>query len=151
MFPHGGTALRPAFDILDADGDGRISQEDLSSFYAGLPGDAIIDEEDVVGTMISLADEDQDGYVGYEEFVRVVVAEQGRGQGGGGGGVMGDVFRMMDVDGDGKLSREDVAGFMRSAGFCPRDEDVEAMVMLGAGGVVTYDSFMKILGIDDLF
>ncbi|KAI4372511.1 hypothetical protein MLD38_010731 [Melastoma candidum] len=47
--------------------DGRICREYLSTFYAGLSGDAMIDEEDIVRTMISVMDEDRDGYVGYEE------------------------------------------------------------------------------------
>jgi hypothetical protein len=32
--PAGAGDLRPAFDVLDADRDGRISRDDLKSFYA---------------------------------------------------------------------------------------------------------------------
>lgn len=144
--------LRHAFDVLDADRDGKISRDDLCSFYAGLSRDGITDE-DAIGTMMSAADSDRNGYVEYEEFKRVVERPRRRWWR---GGVMEDVFRMMDIDGDGKLSREDIKGFMRSAGINTRDEDVEAMVVLGGGnkegsGGVSYDAFLKILGVDDLF
>ncbi|KAI4338560.1 hypothetical protein MLD38_023604 [Melastoma candidum] len=142
--------LRPAFEILDADHDGKISRDDLCSFYSGFSRDGITDE-DAIGTMMSAADSDSDGYVEYEEFERAV--ERPRMRRPRRGGVMEDVFKIMDGDRDGKLSREDIKGFMRSSGINAGDEEVEAMFVLGGGekeGGVTYEVFVKILGVDDL-
>ncbi|KAI4310777.1 hypothetical protein MLD38_035727 [Melastoma candidum] len=100
--------------------------------------------------MMSAADSDSDGYVEYEEFERAV--ERPRMRRPRRGGVMEDVFRIMDGDGDGKLSREDIKGSMRSTGIDAGDEEVEAMFVLGGGekeGGVTYEVFAKILGVDD--
>ncbi|CAM9004173.1 unnamed protein product [Rhodiola kirilowii] len=94
MFPSGRPLFRPAFDVLDTDGDGRISREDLQSFYT---------DEDVIGSMISSADFNRNGVVEYEEFERILSDSVAS----GGGGVMEEVFKSMDADGDGRVSYSD--------------------------------------------
>ncbi|KAB1213825.1 Squidulin [Morella rubra] len=141
--------LRPAFDVLDADHDGKISRDDLRMFYAGFSSRGA-DEEDIK-SMISVADLNRDGFVGYDEFESVLGARRGSTQQGRGGGVMEDVFRMMDKDGDGMLSREDLKSYMEWAGFSVSDEDIRAMIALGGGdkkGGVSYDGLLKILAVD---
>lgn len=144
------TDLRPAFDVLDADCDGKISRDDLRTFYAGFStGDA---DEEAIKSMISLADSNRDGFVEYDEFERVLGARSESSPASRGGGVMEDVFRMMDKDGDGKLSHEDLKSYMEWAGFSASDEEIRAMISLGGGGVendgVSYHGLLKILGID---
>ncbi|XP_052188343.1 calcium-binding protein CP1 [Diospyros lotus] len=141
-----GADFRPAFDALDADRDGKISKEDLRSFYAGFSGGV---EEEVIGTMMSVADVNRDGYVEYEEFETVL--RERSGGGGGGGGVMEEAFRVMDRDGDGRVGVEDLKGYLKWAGFGEAsDEDVKAMIRLGGGDErqgVTYDRLLKILAV----
>ncbi|XP_059646105.1 calcium-binding protein CP1-like [Cornus florida] len=152
--------FRPAFDVLDADHDGRISREDLRTFYDGFGGGEASSGEDVIGTMMSVADENKDGYVEYDEFERVLLIKKGRerkngggernGRGGGGGGVMEDVFRVMDRDGDGKVGHEDLKSYLSWAGFETSDDDIKAMIKLGGGDEkegVTYDGLRKILAV----
>lgn len=142
--------LRSAFDVLDADGDGRISHADLRAFYGGISGS---DDDDVIGSMISAADSNRNGFVEYEEFEKVV--------GGGeerekrmkkkeGVNVMEEAFRVMDKDGDGKVGVEDLRVYMEWAGLEARDEDVLAMIRLGGGdhsGGVTFEGLLKILSV----
>ncbi|GFZ11470.1 Ca2+-binding protein 1 [Actinidia rufa] len=68
-----GSDLRPAFDVIDADRDGKISKDDLRAFYAGFSGSGA-SEEDMIGSMMTVADAnedgDGDGLVGFEDLQR---------------------------------------------------------------------------------
>ncbi|KAI3690905.1 hypothetical protein L2E82_49117 [Cichorium intybus] len=131
--------LRSAFEVLDADRDGKISREDLKTSYA----DA---DDEVIVTMMTVADYNKDGYVEYDEFEKVLRSDNSRS-----GGVMEDVFKAMDRDGDGKVGYGDLASYLTSAGFEVNDDEIKAM--LGLGGVdgdsdgVTFDGFLKILAV----
>lgn len=136
--------FRPAFHVLDADHDGKISHDDLRAFYAGVGGEG----DDVIGAMMTLADTNKDGFVEYEEFERVVSAER---KPVGYCGAMEDVFRVMDKDGDGKLSHHDLKTYMACAGFPATDNDINAMIRFGGGdqnGGVTFDGLLRILALD---
>ncbi|KVH96440.1 calcium-binding protein CP1 [Cynara cardunculus var. scolymus] len=131
--------LRSAFEVLDVDRDGKISREDLKTSYA----DA---DDDVIGTMMTVADANQNGYVEYDEFEKVL-----RSNNNGSGGVMEDVFKAMDGDGDGKVGYGDLRSYLLSAGFEVNDDEIKAMIRLG--GVdgdtegVTFEGFLKILAV----
>lgn len=60
-----------AFRIFDKDGTGLISQEDLKMIMKVLGGN--IDDKGI-DDMIYEADVDGDGYINYEEFVRMMMA-----------------------------------------------------------------------------
>ncbi|KAK4755616.1 hypothetical protein SAY87_009373 [Trapa incisa] len=149
------TDFRQAFKVLDADRDGKISRDDLRSFYSGVHRTAAGGEDDLIGTMITVADSNKDGFVEYEEFERVLdgVREisRGRRRGSGGGSVMEDAFKVMDKNGDGKLCREDLRSFMELAGIGVSDEEIAAMIRMGGGdeaGGVTYEGLLKVLAIE---
>lgn len=142
-----GSDLRPAFNVLDVDHDGKISRDDLRKFYSGFSS-GVADEE-AIKTMMSVADLNKDGFVEYDEFERVLGSQKRSSS--RNGGVMEDVFRIMDKDGDGKLSHEDLKSYMEWAGFSANDEDIRAMIRLGGGDLqdgVSYDGLLKILAID---
>ncbi|XP_030474591.1 calcium-binding protein CP1 [Syzygium oleosum] len=164
--------LRSAFDVLDADRDGKISSDDLRSFYAGFSGGGGGGgDEDVLATMMAVADANRDGFVEYEEFERVLGGGVGGGDGAGktrggsrrtrsspppspAGGLMEDVFRVMDKDGDGRLSCEDLRSYMVWAGLDASEDEIKAMIRLGGGNEtegVSLDGLMKVLAVDDGF
>ncbi|CAN0855344.1 Calcium-binding protein CP1 [Linum grandiflorum] len=154
--------LKSAFDVIDADQDGKISRDDLCSFYAGIrtasTSDIVSDDDEMIGTMMSLADSDKDGFVQYEEFERVL----GGGRKGKSAaspssdveGIMADVFKAMDTDGDGKLSHGDLKSYLQLAGFDASDDEIRAMIKLGAaaGGDendgVSYEGLLRILAVE---
>ncbi|KAJ4825237.1 hypothetical protein Tsubulata_039370 [Turnera subulata] len=166
-----GADFRSAFDVLDADHDGKISKEDLRMFYSGFSNTAAGagDDEDVIGSMMSVADFNRDGFVEYEEFERVlggVLNKKKRNSSSSNnntnkshynnnGGVMEDVFKVMDKDGDGKLSVDDLKSYMQWAGFDATDDDIKAMIRLGGGGAgdddhkdgVSFDDLLRILAV----
>uniref|UniRef100_A0A2P2P9X4 Uncharacterized protein MANES_15G000900 n=1 Tax=Rhizophora mucronata TaxID=61149 RepID=A0A2P2P9X4_RHIMU len=146
--------FRTAFDTLDADRDGKISRDDLRTFYAGFSGGAA-DEDEMIGAMMSVADSNKDGFVQYDEFERVLSGAGGITKRRGcpaGGGVMEDVFKVMDKDGDGKLSHEDLKTYMQWAGFEATDDDIKAMIRLRGGDNdqdgVSYEDLIRILALD---
>uniref|UniRef100_A0A1D1YFM3 Squidulin n=1 Tax=Anthurium amnicola TaxID=1678845 RepID=A0A1D1YFM3_9ARAE len=146
----GSGPLRPAFDLLDADRDGRIGRDDLKAFYSSSAGCGNQDGDDeAIGSMITAADADRDGYVAFEEFSRAVLP--------GGGGVMEEVFRVMDRDGDGLLGFGDLRGYMYWARLPASDDDIRAMLRLGGagddgegGGGVSLEGLVKILAGDSM-
>ncbi|WOL15980.1 calmodulin-like protein [Canna indica] len=143
--------LRPAFDVLDADRDGKISRDDLKAFFSssssGLAAPPLSDDD--IGQMISAADADSNGLVEFEEFERVLARRGGA----GGGDVMAEAFRFMDRDGDGKVGFGDLKAYLEMAGLPAGDEDVWAMLRLGGGGRdaadgVSFDGLLRILAVD---
>lgn len=143
--------FRPAFDVLDTDRDGKISREDLRSFCSGF-NCGVAGDEEVIGSMISMADTNKDGFVEYDEFERVLDCRKSpRNEGRGVAGVMEDVFKVMDRDGDGKVGLEDLKSYMSWAGFSATEDDIKAMIRLGGGDEssgVSYDGLLKILAVD---
>jgi len=64
--------LLEAFRIFDKDGNGLISAHELR-FVMMTAGEAL--KEDEIDEMIREADIDGDGYVDYEEFVRIMLSQ----------------------------------------------------------------------------
>lgn len=140
--------FKQAFDVIDTDHDGRISCDDLRVFYSGFSGENGGAPEDIISIMISVADSNKDGYVEYDEFERVLSYGKKKQRS---GGVMEEVFKVMDKDGDGRLSHGDLKSYMDLAGFSASDEDIKAMIKLGGGdenGGVSFDGLLKILAVD---
>ncbi|KAL6901971.1 hypothetical protein ACP4OV_004847 [Aristida adscensionis] len=138
--------LRPAFDVLDADRDGRISPEDLKSFY-GTAGERFGDDD--IAAMIAAADADRDGFVEYGEFERLL----GRAATAAGyRSAMEDAFRLMDRDGDGKVGFEDLKAYLAWAGMPAADEEVRAMIRVAGGGDgdggVGIEALARVLAVD---
>ncbi|XP_024047958.1 probable calcium-binding protein CML10 isoform X1 [Citrus clementina] len=63
---------------------------------------------------------------------------------------MEDVFKVMDKDGDGRLSHDDLKSYMNCAGFAATDDDIKAMIRLGGedeNDGVSSPSFSKLVGV----
>ncbi|CAL0325426.1 unnamed protein product [Lupinus luteus] len=140
--------FRPAFDILDADRDGKISHDDLHTFYTDIYGGGE-GGGDFIGAMMTVADTNKDGFVEYDEFERVVTG----GRRTLGCGAMEDVFRVMDKDGDGMLSHQDLKSYMALAGFSVTDEEIDAMINFAGGDQnagVSFDGLLRMLSLNHL-
>jgi calmodulin len=149
--------LRPAFDVLDADRDGRISREDLKSFYAaaGTTAGERFDDDDLAA-MIAAADDDRDGFVQYDEFERLLASRathaSAAAAAAGSRSAMEDAFRLMDRDGDGKVGFEDLKAYLGWAGMPAADEEVRAMIRVAGGGDgdegVGLEALARVLAVD---
>ena len=57
--------LKKAFSVMDANGDGVVTKDELKTLLSGL-GEEVTDE--VVDEMINIADANGDGKIQFEEF-----------------------------------------------------------------------------------
>ena len=64
--------LKKAFEVMDANNDGVVTKEELRTLLKGL-GEEVTDE--VVDEMIAIADENGDGKVDFQEFVKAAMGE----------------------------------------------------------------------------
>lgn len=145
----GAADLRPAFDVLDADHDGRISREDLKSFYAKAGAHEPFDDDDIAA-MIAAADADHDGFVQYDEFEGLLGRAAATGTAGGCRSAMEDAFRLMDRDGDGKVGFEDLKAYLGWAGMPVADDEIRAMIGMAGDvdGGVGLEAFARVLAVD---
>ncbi|KAJ0976698.1 hypothetical protein J5N97_012172 [Dioscorea zingiberensis] len=72
--PSGPGDLRDAFAVFDADGDGRISAEELLGIFLALGDDACT--LDHCRRMIGAVDSDGDGFVCFHDFVRMMDSQR---------------------------------------------------------------------------
>ena len=63
--------LKKAFAVMDTNGDGVVTKEELKNLLKGL-GEEVND--DVVEEMIKIADENGDGKIQFDEFVKAATA-----------------------------------------------------------------------------
>ncbi|KAI3993416.1 hypothetical protein MKX01_010159 [Papaver californicum] len=140
--------FRPAFDVLDTDRDGKISVNDLKSFYSGFQRSAS-DEE--ISSMISIADSNKNGFVVIDEFEKVVMGGNGKNSGNpSSASLMNEVFKIIDRDGDGKVGFEDLKDYMNCAGLFTSDDDIKAMIKLGGDDEnegVSFEGLLDILAV----
>lgn len=67
LTPQQAQELRMTFDVMDADGNGSVTREELKSMLYGL-GEIVND--DYIEEMIARADLNRDGKIQFDEFVR---------------------------------------------------------------------------------
>ena len=63
--------LKKAFDVMDANKDGVVTKDELKTLLKGL-GEEVTDE--IVDEMINIADENGDGKVQFDEFVKAATS-----------------------------------------------------------------------------
>lgn len=144
--------LKAAFDLMDRDGDGTIKAEDLMHFLQySLKSDHLSDDD--VESMISLADRDGDGAVDFEEFLslvqpRMIPQRSCASLSSLGNQALEDIFRVLDRNGDGVLSEEDLSGVMGTLGQALSSEDLLAMLETATGSnrrQVTFEDFCLLM------
>ena len=65
------TELKKAFEVMDTNKDGFVTKDELKNLLKGL-GEDVTDE--VVDEMIKIADENGDGKVEFNEFVKAATS-----------------------------------------------------------------------------
>uniref|UniRef100_A0A5K0WQF8 EF-hand domain-containing protein n=2 Tax=Nymphaea colorata TaxID=210225 RepID=A0A5K0WQF8_9MAGN len=120
LFQSNNEEMRRVFAKFDANKDGKLSAEELGRVLKALGRD---NSQAEVMSMMRVADTDNDGFIDFNEFMAVV---------GKGGGVkesdMQSAFHVFDVDGDGKISGEEVFQVLKRLGERCSLEECKRMV-----------------------
>jgi calmodulin len=138
--------LKEAFDLMDRDGDGTIKSSDLMYFLQNSLKSEHCDED--VESMMTLADRDGNGAVDFEEFLSLVQPRITPRSPSLGNHALGEIFRVLDRNGDGVLTAEDLSGVMETLGQALSEEDILAMVQTATGSDrrdVTFQDFCLLM------
>jgi len=158
-------SLRSAFDALDLNGDGQLSEGDLKKTLGRYLKEKITDEEIVAMVTSTAIDEDHDGLISFDEFVQVMVdavaTKRRWGLSGEGGqeknrfgltpqqvSELRQIFSIFDKDHSGTISIKELMEVSDSMGF--ELESKEAKSMLNAvdrdrSGTVGFEEFMELM------
>jgi len=114
--------LRVTFDLFDTNKDGKISKDELSQVLQNL-GNQASDEE--LENMINNADLNQNGFVEFEEFVKLMknhCPAMSSSQS------IVEAFDVFDIDGDKFISREEIRVTMSRLGQNLTSRELDEMV-----------------------
>ena len=145
--------VEQVFRRYDANGDGKISAEELASVLRALgappgPGE--------VRRMMDEMDADRDGFVDLAEFVAFHCAARPEGEDEDGGAAaaaaeaeLREAFRMYDADRNGLISARELHRVLRQLGDKCSVADCSRMIRsvdADGDGSVNFDEFKKMMG-----
>lgn len=132
-------ALREVFRRFDSEGDGKISSEELISYFASI-GDNISKEE--AQRVIQDFDNDGDNLLGFKEFVKLM-------EGDNEGDDIKRAFEMYEVDkGSGCITPVGLQQMLNRLGDMKSYEDCVAMIRvfdLDGNGVLDFHEFHQMM------
>ncbi|WCJ43880.1 Calmodulin [Euphorbia peplus] len=134
--------FQEAFCLLDKDGDGRITFEELGTAIKSLEQNPT---EEELQWMINEVDIDANGTIEFGEFLNLMArkfkendAEE----------ELKEAFKVFDKDQDGFISPYELRHVMMNLGEKLSDEEVELMIKeadLDGDGLVNYDEFLRMM------
>ncbi|CAH9082790.1 unnamed protein product [Cuscuta europaea] len=132
------------FEKFDANGDGKISAEELSGVMKDL-GSSISSEE--LKQMMDEIDTDKDGFINLQEFADFC---KGDGDGDGDGGLkeLREAFDFYDADQDGLISVAELKSILSRLGMGCSAEDCSNMIKSvdsDEDGSVNFTEFKKMM------
>nr|XP_010926750.1 probable calcium-binding protein CML41 [Elaeis guineensis] len=141
--PHVGCTkeFHDAFRHFDADGDGKISSDELSAFFAWAGEDVNLEEaKRVIGDF----DSDGDGLMDYDDFVRLMVRDDN-----GGDEDLRRAFEMFELEkGSGCITPKGLQRVLSRLGEVRSNEECAAMIKaydLDGNGVLDYPEFHRMM------
>jgi len=136
--------FRDAFEVFDKNGNGRISMAELGEMMTNL-GKEVPSKRELEDILEEL-DVDQSGGIDFAEFLQFMIADGAFGAKTNSGD-LGEIFDVMDTDGDGAISADDLAKVMHKMGMSHSGSDIEEMIKATGSdsGRVTRDQFLKMI------
>merc|ERR1740129_1029829 len=142
--------VQMAFKQFDSDGNGSIDKEELTSALRSSGGN--FTQQDI-DALFAAGDCDGNGEIDYEEFIALMcpsasdIVEKFRSK----YKSLNDVkaaFKRFDRDGDGALTKDELAAAMKSSGESYSDVEVDAIFSLGdvdGDGEITLEEFIGLM------
>ena len=104
--------LRKIFQAMDANGDGKLSKEELFSYYSKEMGDQQAEEE--VLRIMNEVDTDNSGFVDYTEFLKAALDSKNMNS----ADYLKRAFDVFDSDGSGSISAAELKKMLVGGSVC---------------------------------
>ncbi|KAL2345787.1 hypothetical protein Fmac_007072 [Flemingia macrophylla] len=130
------------FCLLDKDGDGCITMEELGTAIRSLDENPTVEELQI---MMNEVDTDGNGTIEFGEFLNLMATKMKESEA---EEELKEAFRVFDKDQDGYISPSELRSVMRTIGEKVTEEEVEQMVKeadLDGDGLVDYQEFVKMM------
>ena len=134
--------LRNAFTIIDVNGDGQLTIEELKLGLKKIPGINL--NLDDLGKAMTMIDTNQNGLIDYTEFIAACLHSYNYLK----ESHLRSAFSYFDKDGSGTISREELRQCLQRDDFTLKDEEVDNLlngVDANDDGEVDYNVFMEMM------
>ncbi|GMH26267.1 hypothetical protein Nepgr_028110 [Nepenthes gracilis] len=140
--------LEQVFKKFDVNGDGKISSAELGSIMSNL-GQQVTEEE--LEVMIKEVDADGDGFIDLNEFIELNTKGVGHDE------ILEnlkDAFKFYDIDGNGRITAEELLEVMKSLGDECSINDCKRMISgvdADGDGTINFDEFKVMMMVGSRF
>lgn len=134
--------FQEAFSMLDKDGDGCITFEELASAIKSLDQNPT---EEELRNMINEVDLDGNGTIEFLEFLKLMATKMKENEA---QEELKEAFKVFDKDQDGYISPNELRHVMMNLGEKLTDEELEQMILeadLDGDGQVNYEEFARMM------
>ncbi|KAL9450823.1 hypothetical protein AB3S75_012542 [Citrus x aurantiifolia] len=134
--------FQEAFSMLDKDGDGCITFEELASAIKSLDQNPTKEE---LRNMINEVDLDGNGTIEFLEFLKLMATKMKENEA---QEELKEAFKVFDKDQDGYISPNELRHVMMNLGEKLTDEELEQMILeadLDGDGQVNYEEFARMM------
>lgn len=129
------------FRAMDANGDGKLSKEEIKNGYAEYFGKSLTDEQ--VDDMFNQIDADGSGEIDYSEFVVATMNEKNLLS----NNKLHTAFKMFDKDGGGSISTDEIKQVLSFGQNLDEDtvNKIIAQVDANGDGEISYEEFAAMM------
>lgn len=138
------TEVQKVFERFDANGDGKISAEELAGVMKDLGSDVSPEE---LNSIMESIDTDKDGFINLQEFAGFCKGD-GDADGDGGMKELREAFELYDENGDGLISAAELHKILSRLGEHCAVEDCVGMIKSvdsDGDGSVSFEEFKKMM------